>query len=503
MKFLTFIITTFLVLRSFAGTGTEGGGGDVIIFPDDSVVLADPWLNLDARQPNNMPPQKGINPRILQLAGLYHNTMIKLLKDLSPYTSSEIGHEISNISSRKSGLRFYAVQTVSELNDFCASGGKKTYTLPEGQTANQVACTSGVETFLVEPLFLRLSLRDQVLLLIHERLTTLRDEFGGKNYSAIARFTTGLGEFIDLYKKESEGVFPVLDKVETEILNNFYIAIEEIQFRNSDPNVNTFQWRAHPFGGGRVHSTAKVDPTTLITINSLVDKNSTIGENSKIINSILPKSFDLGARSTIQKSNLSIIEGTKINIGNDTSIINSTITAVNDLHISDQQKLQDGIINVDIQELYYPLGMKQPESIILNWISEERNFYWDDNQEYLLNCMQVNTAQLTTMPTVKKEGLFGKKYKLNVSYTLNLIPELNKNEHYFVVNDGEISRAGFEKKFILEKRIASLNSDCLYIFIKQISKKLNSLNIKNEIKKYITENYHEKELYEIIFPMKN
>ncbi|MDO9180953.1 MAG: hypothetical protein Q7U04_01030 [Bacteriovorax sp.] len=186
-----------------------------------------------------------MSPRILQLASLYHDAVVRLLEDLSPRAyKSEIADEIKKISLRESGLRFYAVQSASELNDFCASGGRKIYKLHEGQIANQVACTSGVETFLVEPLFLRLSLRDQVLLLVHERLTPLRDKFGGKNYSAIARFTTGFGEYIDLYKKEAEGTYPILNNDETNRLTIFFISTEEIQFRSSNPTENSFQWRA-------------------------------------------------------------------------------------------------------------------------------------------------------------------------------------------------------------------------------------------------------------------
>lgn len=331
-----------------SGGSMVGGGGDVTILPDDTVVLADPWINTGAPQPNNMPPLREMNPRVLQLAGLYNDTVINLLKELSPDVSkSEIADEIKKLSKRESGLRFYAVQNASELNDFCASGGRKTYTLPKGQVVNQVACTSGDESFFVEPLFLKLSLRDQVLLLIHERLTTLRDKFGGKNYSAIARFTTGLGMYIDLYKKESEGIYPSLSIDQTDRLTNFFISIEEIQFRSSNPTANSFQWRAHSFGGGRIQSTSKVDSTSLVTLSSLVNKNSTIGKNSKIINTVLPVNFEVKNGATIEESILTNESGTRLTIGNYAIIKNAQLENLGLLTIGEESIITNSYIKTD------------------------------------------------------------------------------------------------------------------------------------------------------------
>ena len=253
MKLL--IILLALILSgptwTFASSGNDGGGGDVVITPDDDVVLADPFLNSNAPQPNNMPPMRSLNPRILHTVKSYLDVIkptlgfFMSLRPIRPiFWESSIYKQIEKLTSRQSELRFYGVQNQAELNQFCAPGGEKKYILPEGYTVKQVACTAGNETFLVEPLFAQLSLKDQALLLIHERLTTITDTYGGKNYSAIARFTTGLGTFINVYKTqnghENRIVNYKLTSTQVERLSQMYLSIEEIDRLNQDPLEDSF-----------------------------------------------------------------------------------------------------------------------------------------------------------------------------------------------------------------------------------------------------------------------
>ena len=279
-----FIVATILFWQNSVWAGPSvGGGGDVIILPDDSVVLADPFIDSGAPQPNNMPPLRALNPRILQVINLYNKASTSLITDLAD-KESDINGVLSKLATRNNDLRFYGVQTVEELNQFCAPGGRKIYKLPNGAQVQQVACTAGNETFMVEPLFARLSLRDQGLLLVHERLTTLRDQYGGKNYSAIARFTTGLNLYLSLYGEQTKKKYRELTDVEQKILSDFYVAIEEIEKRNSEITDNSFQWGAHKNGGGRVHVAAIVDESAFISLNSVITKGSEIGANVKIKN---------------------------------------------------------------------------------------------------------------------------------------------------------------------------------------------------------------------------
>lgn len=171
MNFYVLVSVMTLSTALWAGPSV-GGGGDVVILPDDSVVLADPFIDSGAHQPDNMPPLRALNPRILQAINLYQKASNKMVNQLAVVNGkSEVAALLAVLATRNNDLRFYGVRNAEELNNFCAPGGRKIYKLPNGAQVQQVACTAGTETFIVEPLFVQLSLRDQALLLIHERLT--------------------------------------------------------------------------------------------------------------------------------------------------------------------------------------------------------------------------------------------------------------------------------------------------------------------------------------------
>ncbi|MDO9180954.1 MAG: hypothetical protein Q7U04_01035 [Bacteriovorax sp.] len=284
LRNFSLMLSITLSTATWAGPSV-GGGGDVIVLPDDSVVLADPWIDSGVPQPNNMPPLRALNPRIIQAIALYSKASSNLVNQLSSgKKQSDIALLLSVLATRKNDLRFYGVRDAEELNNFCAPGGRKIYQLPNGAKVQQVACTAGEETFIVEPLFVRLSLRDQALLLIHERLTTLRDQFGGKNYSAVARFTTGLDVFLNIYSEQAKRKIRTLTILEQKILTDFYIAIEEIERRNDEVTINSFQWIAHINGGGRIHASANVDQNSIITLDAVISAGSEVAEGARVQN---------------------------------------------------------------------------------------------------------------------------------------------------------------------------------------------------------------------------
>lgn len=304
---LTFLLCQLMTQYTFAQMGpSNGGGGDVVILPNDDVVLADPFLDHGGNQPNNMPPLRALNPRILQAINLYVKFSEPLLNDLSGNRRSDIALTMKELSHRSNDLRFYAVQSAQELNTFCAPGGRKSYTLPDGATVQNVACTAGNETFLVEPLFIKLSIRDQALLLIHERLTTLRDSHGGKNYSAIARFTTGLKTFLNVAREQSLRSYRTLAPTEANQITEFYIATEEIERRDSDITEDSFMWKSHPYGGGRIHLDTSVAGDALVCLFCKVNKKSFIGPKAQIINSIVGQDSMVGEAALIQNSAMDI-----------------------------------------------------------------------------------------------------------------------------------------------------------------------------------------------------
>jgi len=339
----TALIIVFLIssLQSYAGPSISGGG-DVVILPDDSIVLADPFLDMDAQQPNNIIPQRTINPRLIKVIEAYHKVSQDVVgflsrKENSSYSffdvlvglvpgESDINLELEKLITRKNDLRFFAVRNVTELRQYCATGGKKKYVIPTGASVEQVACTAGNETFIVEPTFQKLSLKDQALLLIHERLTTLRDVNGGKNYAAIARFTTGLSVYLSLYKEQSKKIFRKLSANEQKQLSEFYIGIEEVELRNSEIHQDSFQWSAAQSGGGLVHAESNVDSSATIGLSFIIGRNATVGPRAELKNQN-NRSFShiqnglIGEATVIEDS---VIIG-EMKIGSGTKITNSFI----------------------------------------------------------------------------------------------------------------------------------------------------------------------------------
>ncbi|MGZ3901195.1 MAG: hypothetical protein ACXVDC_12790 [Bacteroidia bacterium] len=327
-------------MLAFAEMGpSNGGGGDVVILPNDDVVLADPFLDHGGSQPNNMPPLRALNPRILQAITSYTKFSEPVLNDLSRNGSSEIAQVMKQLSQRLNDLRFYAVQSSQELNTFCAPGGRKSYTLPDGATVQNVACTAGNETFLVEPLFIKLSIRDQALLLIHERLTTLRDAQGGKNYSAIARFTTGLKTFLNVGREQNLNSYRVLTTMETNQITEFYIATEEIERRNSDVNEDSFMWKAHIYGGGRVHLDTSVANDAIVCLFCKVNKKSFIQSGARIINSVVGQDSKIEDGAVLLNSNLNI----RYELGRNSSVSNITTlnpSGIEFIHLNESANIE-------------------------------------------------------------------------------------------------------------------------------------------------------------------
>lgn len=493
-----------------AGGSMVGGGGDVVILPNDSVVLADPWINANTIQPSNMPPMRVMNPKILQAIQAYSSASKKVIDELS---GKEITNLMQTLGTLNNELRFYGVRDADELNDFCASGGKKNYKLPTGHQVQQVACTAGSETFFIEPLFQKLSLRGQALLLIHERLTTLRDRLGGKNYLAIANFTTGLNVFLDLYSEQVKRKFRPLSEVEQKLLTDFYSATEELAKRNQDTNSDSFQWSAHVLGGGRVHSLAHVDPNAIIAVDSAVPKDSEIasgarvqglyndtlmpinlkenavlenislqrskatswrddsklkynflvGQNSIVRNTkILSHNFVLGMNTSISDSDIDSFDG--MSIGDGVLFQDAEVQYFGDLSIANDQKLINQKLIYEIKNSYFPEGteIKPIDQTIsctdTSGISESSLglFSKSHNKEYDFgNGVQIRLSLSTNYngksDILGNSKLLGDYYKYNLTNIKIKVKilnfEKNKNSKYaMVTSQGRIVLAGYVKR---------------------------------------------------------
>lgn len=365
MKILVISLVFLASTLSFAGT--EGGGGDAVILPDGKVVLADVFLNRDASQPNNMPKQVALNPKLILQIKTYTNFTRQLLESTKflQGKSSDILALLDNLGMNNNDLAFYSVADAKELNDFCASGGRKVYHLEDGQNVEQIACTSGNETYFVEPLFKRMTIIQQALLLFHERLTTFRDKHGGKNYQAIAGFTSGLFKILELTYEQQKGTLRKPTEDEVKRVEIFYDSVFELEYRNSEVPLTALDWEIHSNGGGIVQDGAEVDDSAFIGVTSVVKEDAIVGTNSIITETIIPSKYEIEQNVTLKRV-LFKNEKCRTVIHNNSSVEKTTFDVLESLSIGSNSKIQNSIIQAKKIEVEDGLVFLKSEANLSN-----------------------------------------------------------------------------------------------------------------------------------------
>lgn len=329
MKIKTLAALAVLVTTSLFA-GSEGGGGDAVILPDGEVVLADVFLDRNQAQPDNMPRRISLNPLLLLQVQKY-SLLLNQQVDRSTLFSdeSEVVKLYQEVGLRNSNLVFYSVKDENELNTYCASGGRKAYLLPSGANVTQVACTSGKEIFLVESTFKKMDLLNQSLLLLHERLTTLRDQYGGKNYGAISGVTNGLGTIVKIAYKQQNGDRTSLSDTDLAKLSNFYKALIEIEYRNKDVSADLLDWKIQKNGGGLIHKHAEVSEGAFVGVTTVVGSNVVVQNGATLLDA---KIYPMG-----QKAQVEIESGVEV--------INSSIFG-RSVILAEKSKIKNSYLNV-------------------------------------------------------------------------------------------------------------------------------------------------------------
>lgn len=350
-SFNCFIVTVMTVMSStlFAGPVLKPMA-DVIVLPDDSVVLADPFIDATATQDGGGPLLQLLNPRIYQTIALYKRVSLT-----AAVTSSEIDRVYDSLLNKRTNLRFYGLSSAEEMNKYCYAG-RPVYTIPSGASVLQAACTKGNDTFIVKPLFLKLSIRDQAMLLIHERLTTIADDRGWINFVAVAKYTTGLNTFLNVYNEQARREFRELTDKEHANLAGFYTSIMEIHHRNAEyGNMPTFGYNIQKNGGGLVSAEAIVDPTAFVSLNSVVGKKSELQSKSKVINLTFNGTNNPHYVLTLRLAENAVLEnvdfkggnyaGKTLGLGLNTKLINSTLSYVSNFTVGNDSFIKDSMFN--------------------------------------------------------------------------------------------------------------------------------------------------------------
>lgn len=218
IRFISFFVLFNFALSAvaaFAGGGSSsvGGGDGIVILKDDTVRLADHFV-VKSGAPDQLP-----RPLLAELARIDYLLSRYGVPGFHDWDGNHAPPEfhtkfsISEVVGRRVRYRF--VDTLPDLED-CSEAARNETRLPAGATLKDVACTLGPVTWIVRSAFLKLSLRDQALLVIHERLHShaIRSGADSDQHLQIAEFVQGLEIVLGLYQEQKGGVYRKLTRAE-------------------------------------------------------------------------------------------------------------------------------------------------------------------------------------------------------------------------------------------------------------------------------------------------
>lgn len=239
--FVGAMLISALATSAFAGSGTSGGG-DVVVF-DDRVVLADRFIAKPGTRIDKF--DQPIYDELKRVSEILKN-----FGDDTDFVSKEVTDPL---------IDYYLVDQIPAMKE-CES--RIPVTLPgSGRSVEQVACTVGASTWIKQDLFNQLSIRDQTLLLIHERLRGYKISL---SHEQIADFVVGLDEALEAYNSSLANVRVPLTQVQVSRIEGLRRRLAQVV-----PGSRSMlsYYRIWPNGGGLV-DTSQIDPSAWIDITS-------------------------------------------------------------------------------------------------------------------------------------------------------------------------------------------------------------------------------------------
>lgn len=378
---------------SFISMASEGT--NAVSLPDGSVVIADVFVEEEIFQPFQRPKRISLNPRLKLQAMRYAEFFDQRIRQVSNNESSSLSFFIDLSKFEQSYI--YVVKDQQELRRYCAHGRGKSYR-PAGDTlVTDYACSMGKEIFLIEGKFRELNLKDQALLLMHEKATTMRDIDGGRDFELVGTFFNDSRILLDVSYRQQQGNNRKLSPTEYEMVDGFYrSSLDLVAFYFSKTLERKFRVSENGggliFGEGIVEDGAFLGVGSVISgkvhllagsqiVGSLIKGNSTLFAGVRVINSKLiqkNESSDLmqvGEGTVIRESDIRL---QVIDLGKDSEIDKSTIfchslkTGKNfkfklskigpdywhrlSLTLTDNQSLQNGQITDEDQIRGIPFG---------------------------------------------------------------------------------------------------------------------------------------------------
>ncbi|RYZ71981.1 MAG: hypothetical protein EOP09_03880 [Proteobacteria bacterium] len=250
------LVLAFLAATSstvFAGGGSTGagGGGDVLVLPNDRVVLADAFIK-----------EKGTVTK-LPAKIVEELNRVKFIFEQYAGVGSFIDEEVFN--------NFVEYRVVDGIDMPC---NRVELGAHPGERALG-GCSTAMTTYLDVKYLPKLTIRHFAELVVHERL---RAKFPNIDDLDLKEITVGLDTALSLLNDQLNGLFESSQMAETSHKN-----LEQLRwrlFRNFRKNfqANYDAYMIHPNGGGLIASPAKISNSVTVTLSSTVATYTSSGK---------------------------------------------------------------------------------------------------------------------------------------------------------------------------------------------------------------------------------
>lgn len=289
--------------RSARGGTDVGGGGNIVILPDDTIHMADAYVQHPERQDPHeykdlSPELRGEIEKSTRMLVRYGAAVEKWLNpDLLgrwPHPPELIMAEKGGYTTRNAQAGWFREQIwapeiryvfTDKIPETCHPVGD-IGPVPNGYRVVEVGCTEGNTTFILKQYFDKMSLREQALAMIHERMHGI---LGQKPHGLVTSTTQGLGLVLDLAQKQKQGNRPVLSNDDLSVLNYMVDSIDQLGLTGNGvpqaPYMFSHYWVVTANGGGIYSKQAKVDPAAYLGVGAMLGDGGSMEAGSELVNS--------------------------------------------------------------------------------------------------------------------------------------------------------------------------------------------------------------------------
>lgn len=278
LKILGFVLA-LCAGQAFAGGGGSGvgGGGTAIILPDDTVVLADPFVVAE-----RYPTDKELGDRVT-LAPEVVEELHRVIRIMEIYGDFRGSPDQNTLRQSILKADYRMVNDLSEITRFCNYDAPEATSAPEGSKQIAVGCTRGNITWLVSPVIRKMNVRETSLTILHERLrnTEMGNSLVAK--TVIAKTVTSVGMLLDLLNRQLKGERPVLSNEQLHAIDDFRFHLSTHWVMGDSKENRWFgYYQVYPQGGGLVFVGDSSKPNLPIRGNAYIGIASRLGDSHYI-----------------------------------------------------------------------------------------------------------------------------------------------------------------------------------------------------------------------------